>query len=267
MFPSISNLFRNTQQVQLTQPQGQPANNNPGQPQVQPTGKPGSTLDPNAGNGGQPGQGQPGQQQQTQNSPLDGFKDLWKTDPNANNANSDPFASPLFQTDPNKIREAAGKMDFLSQIPQEMLQKAMAGNDPQSFMQVMNAVAQNVLATSLQLGTATTEQAGSLMAKRFDAALPGRFKNFQLQSQAPTNPALSHPAVQPLLKSVREQISRQNPDLPAAEVTKMAEDYFSQMMTAVQQNDPNAPPKQTAAEDGSDFNWAQWASTSSPQNF
>lgn len=262
---NIANMFRNTQQVSLPQP-----NTNQQQTQQpQPTGKPGSTLDPNAGQNQGTGQPAPGTPQPgtTTNSPLDSFKDLWKDGGTGGQQSTDPFASPLFQTDPAKIREAAGQIDFLSQVPQELMQKAMAGNDPQAFMAVMNSVAQNALATSLQLATATTEQAGQRIGQRFNTALPGRFKDMQLQSTKPTNPALSHPAAQPMLQAVRQQIKAQNPDMSAEQIQQMAEGYLSSFASEITGADPSRPKPQ-ASDDGDDFNWLQWAQESqTPQRF
>jgi hypothetical protein len=267
-FGGIAGLFRNTQQVQQVQAPNTQQGNTNAQPNnaPQPNGKPGSTLDPNAGNNQQQGNGQQ-QQLNANNSPLDAFKDLWKNDPKATDPNADPFSQPLFQTDPAKIREAAGQIDFLAQVPQEMIQKAMAGNDPQAFMSVINAVAQNALATSLHLGTATMEQAGQRIGQRFNSSLPGRVKSLQVQSMAPKNPMLKHPAVQPMLDSVRSRIQAQNPDLAPQEIQQMAEDYFTQMMSAWQTGDPNAAGAGSGqgGEQQQEFDWAAWANPSQGQ--
>ncbi len=262
-FGGIASMFRNTQQVAAVP--AVPGNGNNSQPpgNNQPTGKPGSSMEPNNGNNNNPGDpnAQPGNTG-ANNSPLDAFAGLWKNDPKAVDPNADPFAAPLFNMDPTKVREAAGNIDFLSQVPQELMAKAMSGQDPQAFMQVINSVAQNALATSLQLGTATMEQAGTRIGQRFNSALPGRMKSFQVQNMASKNPVLSHPAVQPVLQSVREQIQRQNPDLSPQQIQEMAENYFTHMMSEANKggggegggggnaNDPNAQEN---------FNWMNWA--------
>lgn len=274
---SFANIFRPTQQVSLSPNSVQPPASPP-QPQGQPGPNPGNTAGtqgPNNGPGSSMqqgsfnGPGTGGQQPQgtntpPQSSPLDGFAELWKTNANPDSTGSgDPFTQPLFSTDPAKIREAASQIDFLQAVPQELMQKAMSGNDPQSFMQVMNAVAQNALATALQVSTQTVEQAGSKIGERFNKALPNRFKDLQITSAQPTNPVLSHPAVQPMLNMVRNQIKMANPDATPQQVNQMAEDYLSKFAGALQ---PQSGSSNGGGEDGmgsnnGNFDWEQWATT------
>lgn len=238
---NISNMFRNTQQTVSANP---PA---PAPAPAQPQGTPGSSMQ----------QGGMKQEEQEGGSPLDGFAKLWETDPTSGaNPPSDPFSEPLFATDPNKIREAASQMDFISQLPQELMQKAMSGQDPQAFMQVINTVAQNSLATALQVATGTVEQAGSKIGKRFNDALPARFKDLQINSAAPANPVLNHPSVQPMLKMARQQIKMMNPDYTPEQVNKEAERYLSSFASALTDGDPNKPVAPKSADDETD--WMSW---------
>lgn len=253
---NFGSLFTNTPRVQVANPAPQP-NNAP-----QPTGKPGSSLDPMAG---QQQQGQQTPQNQEANSPLDAFKTMWQDDPTKQTQNADPFASPLFNMDPGKVNEAIGQIDFLQQLNPELMQKAMSGQDPEAFMQVINEVARKALATSVQLSTATAEQAGQKIGQRFNTALPSRFKDLQLQSQTPTNPLLSNPSVAPMLDAVRQRLKVQNPDWTPAQIQQQAEKYFSDFAAALQESDPakaNERKAQQAA--GQEFNWDEWA-TAKPQ--
>lgn len=239
MFRSIGSLFRPTQQVsQVQQPQPQPQ-------QQQVNNGPGSSMqllnDP--------------LQQQKQDSPLDAFTDLWKNDPNGQQTNVDPFSQPLFQTDPQKIMEAASKQNFTANIPPELMQKVLAGNDPQALVEVINNVAQQSLALSLQLQTATTEQAGSRIGQRFNQAFGDKFKEHTLRSTKPDNPALNHPAAAPMLEMLRERMRVKNPDKSAAEINQMAEQYFTEW--AGMFGSGNKQEANTNAADPSDFStWA-----------
>src|SRR5574343_324404 len=70
-----------------------------------------------------PGSAVPNQDSQTPAaSPLDAYKDLWKTNENQQPA-TDPFSQPLFSTDSTKLRETINKTDFLQGIPQDVMQK------------------------------------------------------------------------------------------------------------------------------------------------
>lgn len=265
---NFGNLFRNTQQVALapTQQQQQP-------PQQQPPGTPGSTMQQRPGQQAQPGQSaqqQPSaggsQQSSGQNSSLDAFADLWKTDPTKtpNPASQDPWADPLFATDPSKIREAASKMDFLGQVPQDLMQKAMSGNDPQAFMQVINAVGQNTLAAALQIGTATTEHAGKQIGERFNKSLPGRFKDMQIEGTQPSDPRLQHPAVQPMLKFARNQVKQMNPDASPQEIQAKAEEYILAMMSGGDSGDGGGSSATGNSQDN--FNWGGWVQSQAAPN-
>lgn len=255
---NISQIFRPTQQVSSPQGQQMPQG---GQQQQQPT--PGSSMqvrnDPTGGGNNQPG----GNNSQEPSSPLDNFKDAWKTpDPGKGQPPADPFSQPLFQTDPAKIREAASQMDFMQGVPQELMQKVMAGGDPQALMQLMNYVGQQALATSLHLSTATIEQAGTKIGSRFQEALPGRFKDFQLNSSKPSNPVLEHPAAAPMLKMAKQQFRMSNPDASAEDINAMAENYVMTFAKAIVGDGNSGSQNQGAGENQQDFNWMEWAQSS-----
>lgn len=198
----------------------------------------------------------PNNQQLSTSSPLDNFKDLWNNPTNSNgDPNADPFASPLFQTDPAKIIEAAGKADFLSQLPAELMQRAMSGSDPQAFMDVINKVAQNSLALSLQLSTATVEQAGTRIGDRFKKATPGMVKDVQLSGMRSDNPVLQNPAAEPMLKMIRDRIRRNEPNLRPEEIQAKAEDY---LLTFAKELNPGSGGG--ASGDAGDKDWLEWAS-------
>lgn len=232
--PSIWDMFRNTQQVRVAnQPQQQP-NNGPqqnvdpnGNVQQQPTGQPGSSMQLQNANSGQP---QNSQQQQPggnpQSSPLDAFTKMWETDPNAK-PQADPFATPLLNLDPAKFQEGVSKLDFIGNAPQELIQKVMAGNDPQALIELMNHVGRQSFMMAGQLATASTNKAGSDLAGRFKQSLPDMFKDFMLQNEAPENPILQHPAAQQMLHMARSQIRMKEPNLSPAEVNKKAEQFLS----------------------------------------
>lgn len=247
---NISDIFRNSPRVNVQQQpnqqqgpvQGQQGNYQQ-QPQQQPNGQPNSSMQ--LQNNGGPEQNQ-NQQPQQQGSPLDAFKDIWQTpeqDPNK----PDPFSSPLINLDPNKIQEGASKIDFLANVPQELMQKAMSGQDPQAFLQVINAVAQNTLSYSAQLATATVNQAGTSLTSRIHEDLPNRFRKFQDGLQPVDNPVLDHPAAQPMLQLAMQQIRMKNPEMRPEEVYKQAKTYlqnFASSFMESQQTNPDGTPKQ-----------------------
>lgn len=253
---SISSLFRNTQQVQVAPGSQQ-------QLQQQPQGTPGSTMQQR--NDPTNPQQQPQNPQNPQgtgapaNSPLDQFKDLWQ-DPDPSKAVADPFANPLFSTDPAKIREAASQMDFTQGLPQELLQKVLQGNDPQALMQVINHVGQQSLAAALQIGTQTIENAGSRIGARFKEAIPQHVRDFQINNTKPSNPMFEHPAIQGMLQRAKQQIKAQNPTMSAEQVAAMAEDYITQTAAVFNNSGKSSNPDGTGSPNSeSNFDWMNWA--------
>lgn len=190
-------------------------------------------------------------------NPLDDIAALWQTDPNSKPV-VDPLAAPLFNTDPAKIAEAAGKINFVSQLPPDLVAKAMSGNDPQAFMQVINAAVQRGVATSSQLNAATIEQATQQNNARVMQTLPGRVRQIQLDAMVSEDPVLASPAAQPFLQLARQHVQMKNPGMSAAEINRRAESVVTGFATAL------TAPAAAAAQQASNpagTDWDSWAST------
>ncbi len=235
--PSLSSLF--APKAPAAPQQAAPA---------QPQGTPGSSLQqPN------PASGEP---QPTPPSPLEQYKDLWKTNDTQGQQTADPFAAPLFNTDMNKLREAVQKTDFTAGVPQDVMQKVMQGGDPQSLMALINHVAQQSLSMSLQLNTTLQEQAGQTLGKRFSEAIPTKISEYQLKNQAPTNPILSNPAAEPMLQMARNQFRMQHPDKSPTEINQLAEQYLTDFATSLAGG--KGPNSGESSEQSKGQDWAQW---------
>ena len=188
-------------------------------------------------------------------NPMDSHTALWQT---GNTPAADPFAAPLFNTDPAKVAESASKMNIAGSISPDLLTKAMSGNDPAAFMEVLNTVAQRAVVTSAQVSAATIEQATTRNNERIQATLPGKIKQLQLDSLAADNPALNHPASQPLLHMVRAQIQAKQPGLSAQAINAQAERYLMEHAAAVQQ-----PVEQRATTSTGGTDWDSWGESHS----
>lgn len=170
----------------------------------------------------------PGQEK----SPLDGFSEIWKTAPTPTD---DPNNKPIFAgLDPKKVLESARQVDFAKAItPEQMQAIAKGGNDAvQAFATAMNSVAQTVYAQSAVATTKIVEQALGKQQEKFDASLPSLVRKLSVNENLRTeNPLLNHPAVQPLVGALTEQLTRKNPSASQTEISKQVNDYFSQMGT------------------------------------
>lgn len=196
--------------------------------------------------------------------PLAEMATLWKNDPNKPQP-VDPLQGPILQPDNNKIAEAAGKVNFLEQVPAELLQRVNSGNDPAALAELINTVAQRTLATATQIGAATTEQGIKRNNQRIEQALPGRIKQVQLDGVTVENPALAHEASQPMLRMVRAQIHASNPHLTPEAINKQAEAILlrhAQAVIGVTEDAgfrPGGLPQNNAGPNGKETDWEAWA--------
>lgn len=233
---NIAAMFRPTQQVAPIQQQQPAAPMSQANPGAAATVPPAGTSNPTA-TPPEPA------------NPLDNFKPLWETDPKAVPA-ADPLAAPLFNGDPNKIAEAASKMDFLAKVPQDVMAKAMSG-DAQSFAQVIQFVAQQSLSASAQLSAATIEQGTRRNNERLLETLPQRVRDIQLSQMQSENPVLQHPATQPFLNMVRSQIQAKNPGMSPQQIQKEAESHVLGLATAISATQNGSGSASSQGESGS----------------
>lgn len=167
-------------------------------------------------------------------SPLEGFAKLWeiKTDDKGTVA---PSLVPKMNMDPAKLREHVSKIDFLSGINPELLQKAMAGNDPQSLLQVVNSAVQ----AAFQQGVTTSAQ---MMEAGFGAqantllthTLPTSMADYATKNAVVnSNAVMNNPAVAPLVDMVRKQFQGANPAASPVEIQTAVSTYFDAMSQEV----------------------------------
>jgi hypothetical protein len=205
-----------------------------------------------------PASSAPAQADDATKSPLDAFGKLWENDPNKKDSAGD-FK---FNVDPAKLQEAVSKANFVQAIPQENLAKIAAGGDDavKAFAESLNLVAQNVLAQSTMASSKMVENALSKANESLNARLPNMMKQYQLTDNMQNeNPALSHPAAQPLIEAVKSQLTIKHPDATTIELTKMAKEYLTAFAGLV---NPAAPPADTKGGKGkaNDVDWESFLS-------
>lgn len=158
-------------------------------------------------------------------SPLAGFADLWKADPNNATPNQASMV-PNFNLDPAGLMAAAQKVNFVQHLNQEQVQKAMSG-DAAAFLDVINQVSQlgfaNATAASGELIRNSLTSAQGVLR---DQVLPSAFRDQQISQEFQNNPVFNDPAVAPLLGMVRTQLSQKYPNASPAEIAGMATRYM-----------------------------------------
>ena len=211
-----------------------PAGMQPPPGAVPPSGIPG-TQDPGTGTGAPggavPGSGAAGTG--TGESPLDAFKTLWDTPTDGDGKPIVPASNtPSVAFDPAKVAEAIGKVDFLSQIPQDLLAKATSGG-AQAFSQVVNQSNRAVFMMAAASFTKLMEQTTANQQKQLEAMIPDLVRKHGARDALMSDPVFSHPAVSPLVEAVSAQIQRKHPQATQAQVADMARKYLKDTFAAV----------------------------------
>lgn len=186
-------------------------------------------------------------------SPLDQFADLWKTDPNAAPPGN---IDNLFNIDPAKLQEAAAKTNFSQVISQDTIQKMAAGGQEavEAFSDSMNKVAQAVYAQSAMATAKIVEQALGKAQASYDARIPSLIKQHQVSDNLRNeSPIFNNPAVSPLISAMEVTFTQKYPNASAGEITKMAKDYIAAIATSF------APaPQEPAPTASKDYDWSSF---------
>ena len=181
-------------------------------------------------------------------SPLDAFKGLWETDPNAKEPTPEPgmFAN----VTPEKLQEAARKNDFSAVATPEMMAAITAGGEgaAAAMVQMMQAMSQKSFGDSAFATTKIVEQALAAQQAKFTEMLPGLMKNQNVsENLRNANPIFNHAAAAPMLEVMKAQVIKKHPNATAAEIQTMAQDYLLNFAQAANPAKPTDAQKQAAA--------------------
>lgn len=187
-------------------------------------------------------------------SPEDKFAKLWETAPTDPNA---PAAgAPDNSLTPEKMLEAAGKVDFKRVLDQASLKKISAGGEEAigALAELLNKTAQTVYGQSTVVAQKLIETQVSKARQEFEAQLPTLVKKQTMQESLLTeNPAFKKPSVAPVVTAIQNQLAAKYPNATAAELNAMAKDYLK---AAAEDFNPTPKKEPTAAERGTD--WDKW---------
>ena len=187
-------------------------------------------------------------------SPEDKFAKLWETP--ATDPNTPPPGTDQNALTPEKMLEAAGKVDFKRVLDQDSLRKIAAGGEEAvaAMAELLNKTAQTVYGQSTVVAQKLIEQQVSKAREQFTAELPGLVKKQTMQDSFLTeNPAFKKPSVAPVVTAIQNQLAAKYPNATASELNAMAKDYLK---AAAEDFNPTPRKEPTAAERGTD--WDKW---------
>lgn len=241
---------------------GTPQNAGPGQAPAAASAQPPAT--PPGGTGDPAGATTTGETSEPKpTSLLDNYSGLWQTATTADGKPAplpvDPLTQPVFQLDPAKVTATAQQMDFTAGIQPELITKALGG-DAQALMDLLNTTARNV-ASAVTINSGNMVNQGLLANnQRLTNSLPQHIRNTQLMDMPEDNPALAHPAVQPLVTALKQMAFQKNPNASPQDVHKQITDYLTGLSTAISESSPQAiQQRQTTAK--KEQNWEVFLSS------
>lgn len=189
-------------------------------------------------------------------SPLSKFEKVWEPNKDAPKEQS----LSVQNVDPNKIMEAAGKIDFASLLSKEDLAKVAAGGEEAvaAMASLLNKTAQSVYGQAAFAATKIQEKTMAEAEERFLAKLPGLINQRSAQELLlQNNKQLSHPAVKPIVDMMREQLVQQYPNATAAQIAEMTQEM---MKGAAQVFNP-IPPADATKGKKQDEDWEAYVNS------
>jgi hypothetical protein len=188
-------------------------------------------------------------------SPLDVHKDFWQPSKDAA-----PGSEPVnFKADPQKLMESASKIDFAKVIKPEQLAAIQAGGDgaTKALVEMLQATSQTVYAQSAFAATKIAESAVAQAQDNFAKQLPALLRKQGLSDGLTTeNPALAHPAIQPMIEAMQTQFASKYPNATSAELLTMARAYISDAGKAFM---PQEKQSKTAAGKKAEVGGYDWS--------
>lgn len=179
-----------------------------------------------------------------QPSPMDEFVGLWNTPkPKEGEVQDAPIA---FTVDPNKVMEAASKIDFTSGISAESMQKMQTGGAEgvQEMLKLINKASQQAFAQASMTATKVTESGLEQTYQRATRQLPSMVRKETIgQALREDNPLFSNPATAPVLQALETQFVQQYPSATPAQIKAYAQRYLSNFATEISNNSPEGRSK------------------------
>lgn len=197
------------------------------------------------------------------NSHLEDMANVWKTATKADGTpigpQADPLAQPMLTFKPDDVTAAAAKLDFTASLNPELAGKALSG-DAGSLLELINGAVRSAFAASTINTGNMLNQTFDRYGKAIDQALPSRLRNHEVLNRNSDDPVLSHPAVTPILKAMKQTIASQQPSMTPEQVQLAAENYVKGLGSAFNMQTEKVVEKKQVAEQ---TDWMKWANMDS----
>lgn len=141
---------------------------------------------------------------------------------------------PKFNLSPEKIKEAAGKIDFMSDMPDE-LKTALAaegGLNIENISALVNHAGRSAYSRALEHGSAVTGHFIEARIGHESQGLDEKLRQRMARQQAGASYA-DNPVVKEHLEMISERIAQKHQDASPEEVAAMTHEYFTSMARVI----------------------------------
>lgn len=168
-----------------------------------------------------------GAQNSKDNPTTAAYGDLWKlTEEQEKKAAGQPLE--IFGADvtPEKIQEAARQMDFTQQVPPELMEKVLAG-DQAALMQVINRVGQGAYGQAAMTSVNAAKIAADKQNEHWQAKLPELVRGLTQRNEVEEgNKLATDPATKPVFDMIFTQMQRKFPTATSEELRNYTGSYM-----------------------------------------
>jgi hypothetical protein len=145
-------------------------------------------------------------------------------------------------------RQRMSNVNFSSNMPKDLRDRVAAG-DGGAFIEALDMMGRESFLHATQMAHSFVDRGVKTGLDRFGTGLDERFRDYEIRQQNPDNEMLQHPTVAPMFNAMKQMIASQNPGMSAAEVNKTAQNFFTQMSSAMAPQQPAAGNSQNAPKE------------------
>jgi hypothetical protein len=198
-------------------------------------------------------------------SPPDKFSKLW--DPAEPDQTKQGDQTPDNGLTPEKLFEAATKVDFRKVLNPEHITKLQAGGTEavEATLELLNQTAQQAYGKSVVVSQKLIERAVEQATQEFAKQIPGLVKGQAVrESLLSENPAFKDPKVAPIVGAIQQQLQAKNPTATAEELKELAKEFFKDAATLFNSDPKAAAAAATANKVADGESWDDWFQLPAP---
>ena len=195
----------------------------------------------------------------THANPLDVYREILD-----NQNKGDSNLPPSFDIPEAELDKVVSGLDFTSNVPPELLERAVSGGDPKAFMEILALSTRQAYKTAIQHTTKLTEAQFGQRSNYDDTRMQKAVKSGLVDNSLSSVNNYNHPVARKELNRVASDMAIQYPDKTPQQIADAARDYLQQVAAAIQ-NPKQALPGQHLDPTGKEmeFDWGSYLSKDS----